>query len=75
VRDERVEVLGQAAGGGLVAAVLELSDQDLETELAVLDAGRVGERAPIVEADPVLLRLGQLREQVPQAVNVMWTST
>ena len=44
MHDERVEVLSEAAGGGFVATVLELSDQDLEAQLAVLDAGRVGER-------------------------------
>ena len=37
VHDQGVEVLGQAPGGGLVAAVLELGDQDLQTQLAVLD--------------------------------------
>ena len=36
VHDERVEIVGEAAGGRLVAAMLELSDQDLEAELAVL---------------------------------------
>jgi hypothetical protein len=44
VHHERVEVLGETAGSGLVAAVLELGDEDLEAELAVLDAGGVGER-------------------------------
>ena len=42
--NERVEVLGQAAGGRFVAAMLELSDQDLEAELAVPQRGRVGQR-------------------------------
>ena len=44
VHDERVEVVGEAACGRFVAVMLELSDQDLEAELAVLDAGRVGKR-------------------------------
>jgi hypothetical protein len=44
VHDERVEVLGETAGGRLVAAVVEFTDEDLEAELAVLDAGCVGER-------------------------------
>ena len=37
VDDQRVEVIGEAAGGRLVAGVLEFSDQDPESELAVLD--------------------------------------
>ena len=44
VRDEGVEVVGETAGGRLVAGVLEIVDQDLEAEFAVLDAGRVVER-------------------------------
>ena len=44
VHDERVEVVGEAAGGDVVAGVLELSDEGLEAELAVLDAGRLVER-------------------------------
>jgi hypothetical protein len=44
VDDEGVEVLSEAAGGSVVAGVLEFTDEDLEAELAVLDAGRVGER-------------------------------
>jgi hypothetical protein len=44
VDDERVEIVSEAAGGRFVAAVLELGDEDLEAELAVLDAGGVGER-------------------------------
>jgi hypothetical protein len=49
--------------------VLELGDEDLEAELAVLDAGRVGERAPVVEANPVVVCLRQLGLEVAQAVN------
>ena len=48
MHDQGVEVLGEAAGGGVVAAVLELSDQDLEAELAVLDASGIGQRGPVV---------------------------
>jgi hypothetical protein len=44
--------------------MLELSDQDLKPELAVLDARGVGKRRPVVETDPILLCLGKLREQV-----------
>jgi len=44
VRDERVEVVCQAAGGRLVAAMFEFAGEDLEAELAVLDARCVGER-------------------------------
>jgi hypothetical protein len=37
VHDQGVEVRGEAAGGRLVAGVLEFTDEDLEAELAVLD--------------------------------------
>ena len=54
VHDQGVEVVGQAAGGRLVAAVLQVVDQDLEAELAVFDAGRLVERVPVGEADAVV---------------------
>jgi hypothetical protein len=58
VHDDGVEVVGEAAGGRLVAGVLEIVDQDLEAELAVLDSGGFVERAPVVEADAVVFCLG-----------------
>jgi hypothetical protein len=54
VHDERIEVVGQAAGGGFLAGVLELAHEDLEAELAVLDAGRLVECLSVGEADAVL---------------------
>jgi hypothetical protein len=39
VHDERVQVVGQASGGGGVAGLVELVDQDLESLFAVALAG------------------------------------
>ena len=41
MHDERVEVVGQASGGGGVAGTLELVDEGLESVLAVALAGGV----------------------------------
>jgi hypothetical protein len=62
VHDERVEVVGQASGGGGVAGTFELVDQGLESLLAVALADRVIECLPVGLADPLALPFGQLRE-------------
>jgi len=54
VHNQRVEVIRETAPGRLVAGVLQLGDQDLKAQLAVLDAGRVVQSAPVVDADPVV---------------------
>jgi acetyl esterase/lipase len=41
VNDERIVFVGEAAGGRLIAGVLELADEDLEAQGAVLDSGRL----------------------------------
>jgi hypothetical protein len=69
VDDERVEVVGEAFGGGAVAGTVELVDERPEPLLAVALAGDVSERLPVGLADALALSLGQLREQVAQAVN------
>jgi hypothetical protein len=69
VHDERVEVVGQAFGGGGVARLLELVDQALESLLAVALTGGVIEGLPVGRADALALPLGQLRQQVAQAVH------
>jgi hypothetical protein len=66
---ERVEVVGQASGSGGVAGAVELVDQGLESLLAVALVGGVVERPPVLLADTLALSLGQLREQVADAVN------
>ena len=48
--DERGEIVGEAAGGGLIAGVLELAEQRLQAG-AVLDAGRFVERLPVLLTD------------------------
>jgi hypothetical protein len=61
VDDERVEVVGQAFGGGGVAGLLELGDQGLESLLAVAFVDGVIERLPVGLADALALRFGTLR--------------
>jgi hypothetical protein len=51
MHDERVEVVGEAAGGGLIASVVELADQHLWAQRAVFHAGCFVERVPVGEAD------------------------
>jgi hypothetical protein len=69
VHDERVEVVGEALGGGGVARPIELVDEGLEALLSVALAGGVIERPPVGLADAFALAIGQLGEQVPNAVN------
>jgi hypothetical protein len=65
VHDERVEVVGEAFGGGGVAGSVELVDERPEALLSLALASGVIERLPVGQTHP----LGQLGEQVPQAVN------
>ena len=69
VHDERVEVVGQALGGGGVAGPIELVDERPEALLAVAFVGGVIERLPVGEADAFALAVGQLGEQVADAVH------
>jgi hypothetical protein len=69
VHNERVEVVGQASGGGGVAGAFELVDQGLQSLLAVALMDRVIECLPVRGADAFALALGQLGEQVADAVN------
>ena len=69
VHDERVEVVGQASGGGGVAGRVELVDERLEPLLGVALVGGVIERPPVGAADAFALAFGQLGEQVADAVN------
>src|SRR5919108_2286901 len=69
VDDERVEVVGEAFGGGGVAGTFELVDQRLELLLGVASVdGRI-ERLPVRLADPSAFALGHLRVEVPGAVH------
>ena len=47
VDDERIEAVGQAAGGGGVTGAVELAGQRLQPLLAVALAGGVVERLPV----------------------------
>ena len=67
--DERVEVVGEAFGGGGVAGAVELACERLESLLAVALAGGVVERPPVGLAYALALPFGQLGEQVAQAVD------
>jgi hypothetical protein len=60
VHDERVQVVGQASGGGGVAALVELVDERLKTLLGVGVADRVIERLPVRPLDALAFALGQL---------------
>jgi len=51
VHDERVEVVGEAFGGGGVAGAVELVDERPQSLLAVAFAGGVVERLPVGAAD------------------------
>jgi hypothetical protein len=66
---ERVEIVGQAFGRGGIAGSVELVDERLEPLGAVMLVGGVIQRLPVGLADAFALRLGQLREQVAQALN------
>jgi hypothetical protein len=69
VDDERVEVVAQASGRGGVARPIELVDERLQSLPSVALVGGVVEGLPVGPADPFALALGQLGEQVAQAVN------
>jgi hypothetical protein len=69
VNDERVEVVGEAFGGGGVAGTVELVDQRLEALLAVALVGGVVERLPVGRPDALAFAFGQLGEQVAHTVD------
>ena len=69
MHDQRVEVVGQAFGGGGVAAAVELVDERVEPVASVGWAGGVIECFPVGVADPFAVAFGQLGQQVPEAVN------
>jgi len=68
VYDERVEVVGEASGGGGVAGLVELADERPEALLAVALVGGVIERLPVGVADAFAFAVGQLGEQVADAM-------
>jgi hypothetical protein len=70
VHDERVEVVGEASGRGGVAGLVELVDEGLESLLCVALVDRVVERLPVGPADALAFALGQLGEQVADAMRV-----
>ena len=60
MHDERVEIIGQASGGGLIAGLVELADQRFQALLAVADAGRLIEYVPVRHADAFAFCFGEL---------------
>ena len=60
VRDERVQIVGQALRRGGEAALVELIDQGFQSLLGVCLADRVVERLPVGLLDPLAPALGQL---------------
>ena len=64
VDDERIELVGQAAGGGGVTGAVELAGQRLQPLLAVALAGGVVERLPVGLADAFALAVGQLASRL-----------
>jgi hypothetical protein len=69
MHDERVQVVRETLRRGGVARPIELVDQRLESLLSVALVDRVIECLPVGLADALALPLGQLREQVADAVN------
>src|SRR5207247_2427854 len=69
VDDERLEVVGEATSSGGIAGSLELVDEGLEPRFAVALVLGLVERLPVGPAHPLAILLGQLRDQVPGAVN------
>jgi len=71
---ERVEVLGEAGGRCRVPGLVELADQLTHPALALSNRLRLVERFPVCDADALSFTLGQLRQNVAQAMDVMPTS-
>ena len=69
MHDERIEVVGEAFGGGGVTGSIELVDQGLQSLFSVAFVGRLIERLPVGPADAFALAVGDLGEQVADAVN------
>ena len=69
VNDERLEIVGQALGRGGVAGCVELVDEGLESLLSVALVGGVVKRLPVGGADALALPLGQLGQQVANAMD------
>jgi hypothetical protein len=69
MHDERVEVVGQAAGGGGEVVVIELVDKRLEVLLGVRLANRLIQRLPVGVLDAFAFAVGDLGVEVPGAVN------
>jgi hypothetical protein len=69
VHDERVQIVGQASGGGGVASLVEIVCQGLQSLLCVALIDRVIERLPVGPTHTLALALGQLGEQVAKSVN------
>jgi hypothetical protein len=51
---QRVEIISRTASC-VIARVLQFGDQHLQAELVVLDAGRLGQRPPVGDPEPVVL--------------------
>jgi Na+/H+-dicarboxylate symporter len=69
VHDERVEVVGEAAGGGGEATLVQVVDERLEAMFGVLFADRVIQGFPIGVLDAFAFSFGELGVEVPRAVD------
>jgi hypothetical protein len=69
VHHERVEVVGQAAGGGGEPALVQVIDERLEPTSGVVFADRVIQRLPVGVLDAFALGVRQLGVEVARAVH------
>ena len=69
VHHERVQVVSQTAGGGGEAFLVELVDESMEPLSAVALVDGLIERPPVGLANTLALPVGQLRQEVADAVD------
>ena len=69
MHDERVEVIGQAAGGGGDPVLVELVDKRLQPASAVGLTDRLIEGLPVGVLDPLAFAVRQLGVEVPRSVD------
>ena len=68
VHHQRVEIVGQASGGGGEPVLVEVVDQRLEAVFGVLFADRVIQHLPVGVLDPFAFSVRQLGVEVARVV-------